>query len=331
MKVLVTGGGGFLGSEIVRQLQARGDTVTVVARGEYPELVKAGVRLVRGDLAEKSAVVEAFVGQELVIHAAARPGVWGPREDFLRANVHATQVVLELCREQGISRLVYTSSPSVVFGEGNHENGSNDLPYPSSYLAYYPETKAEAERRVMEANDSTLATVSLRPHLIWGPNDPNLLPRLIDRARKGRLRIVGDGKNKVSLTYIENAAAAHLQAADRLAPGVSWAGRPYFVNDAEPVVLWEWINQLLRELQIPEVTRHISPGMATAAGGMMEWVWRTFGLSGEPLMTRFVAEQLYRSHSYDLKPAQDAFGYHPVLSAAEAWDRNLQWWRNRRS
>ncbi|HND31645.1 MAG TPA: NAD-dependent epimerase/dehydratase family protein, partial [Myxococcota bacterium] len=272
MKVLVTGGGGFLGGAIVRMLQARGDEVTVVARGDYPALVAAGVRLHRGDLADAAAVDAAFAGQDVVIHAAAKPGVWGPYEDFHRSNVLATRVVLDACRKHGVSRLVYTSSPSVVFDAGDHQDASNDLPYPGSYLAFYPQTKAEAEREVLAANGPTLATVSLRPHLIWGPGDPNLLPRLIDRARRGRLRIVGDGKNKVSLTYIDNAAVAHLQAADRLAPGVSWAGKAYFVNDPEPVVLWEWINQLLGRLDVPQVKGSISPALARTVGGIAEGV-----------------------------------------------------------
>ncbi len=324
MKVLVTGGGGFLGGAIVRMLLARGDEVTVVARGDYPALVAAGVRLHRGDLADAAAVDAAFVGQDLVIHAAAKPGVWGPMEDFHRSNVLATRVVLEACRKHGISRLVYTSSPSVVFDAGDHENAGNDLPYPTSYLAFYPQTKAEAEREVLAANSPTLATVSLRPHLIWGPGDPNLLPRLIDRARRGRLRIVGDGKNKVSLTYIDNAAVAHLQAADRLQPGASWAGKAYFINDPQPVVLWEWINKLLGRLDVPQVKRHISPGLARTVGAVAETVWRVLGLAGEPPMTRFVAEQLCRSHSYSLAPAQEAFGYSPVVTEQVALDRTVE-------
>ncbi len=324
MKVLVTGGGGFLGGAIVQMLRARGDEVTVVARGDYPELRAAGVRLHRGDLADAAAVNAAFVGQELVIHAAAKPGVWGPYEDFYRSNVLATRVVIEACRKYGISRLVYTSSPSVVFSAGDHENAGNDLPYPDSYLAIYPQTKAEAEREVLAANGPSLATVSLRPHLIWGPGDPNLLPRLIDRARRGRLRIVGDGKNKVSLTYIDNAAAGHLQAADQLVPGVAWAGKAYFINDPEPVILWDWINNLLLRLEVPQVKGKVSPGLARTVGGIAEWIWRILGLAGEPPMTRFVAEQLCRSHWYSLAPAQAAFGYHPVRSADEALDLTVK-------
>lgn len=307
MRVLVTGGGGFLGAAICRRLVAAGHEVAAVARGSYPALEALGVRLYRGDLAEEAAVDAAFAGRDLVFHAAAKAGVWGPEAEFRRSNVEATAVVLRLCRRHGVSRLVYTSSPSVVFGAADHEGAGNDLPYPDSYLAHYPRTKAEAERAVLAANGAELATVALRPHLIWGPGDPHLLPRLVARARAGRLRRVGEGRNRVSLTFVENAAAAHIQAASVLAPGASWAGRPYFVNDPEPVVLWDWFNGLFQRIGVPPVTASVSPGLARAAGAAAEWIWG-FGLSGEPPMTRFVAEQLWRSHWYDLAPAIQAFG-----------------------
>lgn len=307
MRVLVTGGGGFLGSAICRRLCREGHEVAAVARGSYPELERIGVRLYRGDLADAAAVAPAFEGRDLVFHAAAKAGVWGPAEEFHRSNVVATGVVLDQCRANGVRRLVYTSSPSVVFGAEDHENAGNDLPYPKEYLAHYPRTKAQAERDVLAANSADLATVALRPHLIWGPGDPHLLPRLVARARAGRLRIVGDGKNRVSLTFIENAAAAHVQAASKLEPGIGWAGKPYFVNDPAPVALWEWLNAFLARAGVAPVQRSVSPGLARAAGWFMEGIWG-LGLSGEPPMTRFVAEQLCRSHWYDLKPAIEAFG-----------------------
>ena len=307
MRVLVTGGGGFLGSAICRRLRGAGHEVAAVARGNYPELERIGVRLYRGDLADAAAVAPAFDGRDLVFHAAAKAGVWGPWEEFYRSNVVATGVVLEQCRAQGVRRLVYTSSPSVVFGAEDHENAVNDLPYPTEYLAHYPKTKAQAERDVLAANGPDFATVALRPHLIWGPGDPHLLPRLVARARAGRLRIVGDGRNKVSLTFIENAAAAHVQAASRLEPGIGWAGKPYFVNDPAPVVLWEWLNGFLAQIGVAPVQRSVSPGLARSAGWLLEGIWG-LGFSGEPPMTRFIAEQLCRSHWYDLKPAIDAFG-----------------------
>jgi nucleoside-diphosphate-sugar epimerase len=329
MRVLVTGGGGFLGSAIVRALLAEGHQVASVARGDYPALRALGVEVHRGDLADAAAVRPAFARRDIVIHAAARPGIWGPRLEFVRANVEATRVVLEQCRAQGVRKLVFTSSPSVVFAAEDHVSASNDLPYPERYLAHYPETKAIAERMVLAANGPDLATVALRPHLVWGPGDPNLLPRLIARAKSGRLRIVGDGKNVVSITYIDNAAQAHVQAATALEPGAAWAGKPYFVNDADPVVLWEWVNGLLARLGIPPVTRRVSPAVAWTAGAVLEILWRPFGLHGEPPMTRFLAEQLSRSHSYDLGPARAAFAYAPVVSAEEGLRRTVAWWQSR--
>lgn len=327
MRVLVTGGGGFLGAAIVRKLQAQGDTITVVARGDYPWMAAAGIRLCRGDLADKASVQEAFQGQALVIHSAAKAGVWGPHQDYVRSNLEATQTVLDLCKEQGVPRLLYTSSPSVVFDDQDHENALNDLPYPKTFLTSYAQTKAAAEQAVLAANTPNFATVALRPHLIWGPEDPHLLPRLFARARQGRLRRVGDGQNKVSLSYIDNAAAAHLQAAAVLEPGVKWAGQAYFVNDAAPVVLWDWLNAMLKQVGIPEVKSGISVGMAVGIGGCLEHSFRFFGIQQEPPLTRFVAAQLARSHWYSLAPAQAAFGYTPVIDPTEAVSRTVTWWR----
>lgn len=327
MRALVTGGGGFLGSTLVRGLLDGGHEVTVLARGEYPELATRGARVLRGDIGEADAVSGAAKGCDTVFHVAARAGVWGPRADFERSNVTGTENVLAACQDRGVRRLVYTSSPSVVFDGRDHVDAGNDLPYPARFEAIYPETKARAERLVLAENGPALATISLRPHLIWGPGDPHLLPRLFAKGQAGRLRIVGGGANRVSLTYVDNAAAAHLQAAAALAPGAAWAGKAYFVNDADPVVLWEWLNALFARLGIAPVTGRVPLWAARAAGATAEAAWSLLGLSGEPPMTRFVAQQLATTHTYDLAPARDAFGYAPVIAPEEALDRTVAWWR----
>lgn len=328
---VVTGGGGFLGSTIVRKLLARGERVRVLARGSYPALQAAGAETLAVDVSDAEAVLRACPGADMVFHVAAKTGVWGKREDFVSANVRGTENVIAACRAHGIRRLVHTSSPSVVFDGHDHEDALNDLPYPSSYLAFYPETKAEAERLALAANGPELAVTALRPHLIYGPDDPWLLPRILERHAKGRLRIVGDGTNRVSLTYVDNAAAAHLQAGDVLEPGAAVAGKAFFVNDAEPVVLWEWLNRLFVEVGLPKLERHVPVGVASALGAAAEATWRLFGLAGEPPMTRFVAAQLASSHSYSLAPAREAFGYTPEVSGEEAFRRTAAAWRAKRA
>jgi 2-alkyl-3-oxoalkanoate reductase len=318
MNILVTGGAGFLGGAIVEQLSARGDTVTSVSRGDYPALRARGVRTFQGDLAEPAIALDAVADQDAVFHVAAKAGVWGTADSYHRANVVATDNVVAACRQHGVSHLVYTSSPSVTFDGGDACGAFNDLEYPKSFLAEYPKTKAEAESRVLAANGPTLQTVSLRPHLIWGPGDPHLVPRLIDRGRKGRLRILGDGQNVVDITYVENAAQAHLNALDALVDGRPVAGKAYFIGQDEPVKLWDWVNDLFSRLGLPRVEKYVSPRLAYGVGFLCEVWYRGLRLSGEPPMTRFVARQLATSHWYDPAPARDELGYHPRVTMEEA-------------
>lgn len=329
MKALVTGGGGFLGRAIVERLLAEGHDVTVVGRSDYPELRARGVRCVRADVADRPAVMEAVRGHHAVFHAAAKAGVWGDHAEFVRTNVSGTESVIAACLAHGVSRLVYTSSPSVVFDGRDHEDAANDLAYPDRYECDYPETKARAEQLVLAANGPRLASVALRPHLIYGPRDPHLLPRVLERARRRRLVVVGHGRNTVSLTYVDNAAAAHAQAALRLEPGAACAGRAYFVNDPEPVRLWEWLGRLLARLGLPPVDRRLPLGAARALGALLEAAWAAFALPGEPPMTRFVASQLALSHWYSLRPAREAFGYAPLVAGEEAFERTVAWWQDR--
>jgi nucleoside-diphosphate-sugar epimerase len=323
VKALVTGGGGFLGRAIVERLLQQGHFVTVLGRRDYPELRALGARCVVADLAEREKLRRAAAGQDVVFHAAAKAGVWGARAEFARANVDGTVNLLAACLMQGVRRFVYTSSPSVVFDGRDHEAPRGELPYPARYEAAYPETKALAEKIALSANDDRIATVALRPHLIYGPRDPHLLPRVIERARAGRLAIVGDGRNKVSVTYVENAAAAHVQAALRLERGCSFSGRAFFVSDAEPVELWPWLNGVLRRLGIPPVTRRVPLLLGRGAGALLEALWSVSRRPGEPPLTRFTASQLARSHWYDNGPARAAFGYEPPVPPPEALDRTI--------
>ncbi len=322
MRVLVTGGGGFLGRYIVEQLAARGDQVRVFSRQRYAELDALGVESRTGNLQDQAAVAAACEGIETVFHAAALPGIWGPWKLFHGINTLGTQHVIDACRKHRVSRLVFTSSPSVVYDGHDHLGADESLPYATKFLCHYPHSKALAEQAVLSANGHDgLATCALRPHLIWGPRDTQLIPRLIERAKRGQLRRVGDGTNLISMVYVENAARAHLLAADALNPTSPVAGQAYFINEPKPVNLWDWINTLLGRAGLPPIKKSISAGAASTIGAVLEGAHSLFGISAEPRMTRFLASQLSRSHWYRVDKARRDFGFEPLVSVEEGLRR----------
>ncbi|MFL5244318.1 MAG: NAD-dependent epimerase/dehydratase family protein [Gemmataceae bacterium] len=321
MKVLVTGGGGFIGRAIVERLLERGDSVRSFSRGCYASLAARGVEVHQGDLADGDAVVAAAEGCELIFHVAARAGIWGRYADYYLTNVVGTENVLNACRRWGISRLVYTSSPSVVFNGSDMEGVNEATPYPERYEAAYPETKALAEKLVLTANCATLATVALRPHLVWGPGDTNLIPRILERGKNGQLRCVGRTPKLVDSTYIDNGADAHLLAADRLLPGSPICGKAYFIGQNEPMPLWELINRILEAGALPPVTKTISPGLAYLTGWIMELFYGGLRIKAEPPMTRFLARELSTTHWFDLSAARRDLDYEPKIDIAEGLRR----------
>lgn len=321
MKALVTGGGGFLGFAIVKRLVAKGASVRSFSRQRYDPLDTLGVGQQQGDLADATAVAHAVAGCDVVFHVAAKPGIWGPYDDYHRANVVGTQNVIAACRAHGVSRLVYTSSPSVVFDGSDMEGADESAPYPRHFAAHYPRTKAAAEQLVRTANDARLATVALRPHLIWGPGDNHLLPRLVARARAGQLRRIGRAKKLVDTVYIDNAADAHCLAAEKLRPGAPVAGKVYFIAQGEPVDLWEMINRLLEAAGAPPVQRSIPTPVALALAWTFENLHRLLRRPGEPRLTRFVVKELCTAHWFDLTAARRDLGYAPAVSIAEGLRR----------
>ena len=321
MKALVTGGGGFLGLYIVEQLLEDGVDVRVLCRQRYERLDQLGVDWVQGDIQNAPLVESACDGVDVVFHVAAVPGIWGPWKMFHGINTLGTQNVIAGCRKHGVRKLVHTSSPSVIFDGHDHVDADESLPYPTKFLSHYPHSKALAEQAVLAANGPEFATCALRPHLIWGPRDTQLVPRLIQRARTGRLRLVGDGTNLISMAYVENVAAAHMQAAKSLEPGSKVAGQAYFINEPEPVNCGDWINTLLGCAGLAPVQKRISAKAAFRAGAVCEGIWSVLRLSGEPPMTRFLAGQLASSHSYRIDKAVRDFGYAPRVSVEEGLRR----------
>lgn len=321
MKVLVTGGGGFLGSHIVRRLLDRGYEVSSIGRSAQSDNEALGVRVIRGDISNTETVRSTMAGCDAVFHVAAKAGVWGSKEDYFQANVIGTRNVIAAAKQEGVRSLVYTSTPSVVFSGNSFKGADESLPRTNgTELSHYVTTKAQAEGEALDAHDPDgLRVCAIRPHLIWGVGDPHIVPRIVDRARKGRLRIVGQGSNRVDITHVENAAHAHVLALDALLDGRA-GGKPYFLSDGDPVMLWEWINNLLGRLGEPKVTKHISAKAAYRVGSILEWAWKTFGISGEPPMTRFVAVELSKDHWFDISAAKRDLGYEPVVNNEQGID-----------
>jgi len=322
-EVLVTGGGGFLGGAIVRMLVDRGGRVRSFSRRRYPELDRLGVSQRTGDLGDADAVRSACRGVAAVFHVAAKPGVWGPYSDYYQTNVQGTHHVIAACRAEGVQRLIYTSSPSVVFDGRDMEGVDESVPYPAQYEAHYPKTKALAEQAVLDAARNGLPAIVLRPHLIWGPGDNHLAPRLL--ARAARLRRVGSGNNKVDTIYIDNAARAHLAAERRLAESPELSGRIYFISQDDPIPLWEMVDHILAAGGMPPVDKSISPAMARFAGTLCESIFHLLRIKAEPPMTRFVANELTTAHWFDISAAKRDLGYRVEVSTEEGLRRLAGW------
>jgi len=315
MRVLVTGGNGFLGRAILRRLVKQGHVVTSLSRHSHPELLALGVHQVRGCVTDPAAVEIAIRDQNAVIHTAAKTGVWGPSTQYERTNVEGTRSILRACNRFKVDRLIYTSSPSVIF-DGNHAPNLSEeqASYPNTYLTHYSRTKAVAEREVLLANGKGIWTVALRPHLIWGPGDPHLLPRLWARAIAGSLRLIGPGTNLIDTTHVENAALAHILALEQLGPNAPCAGKAYFVSNGEPMAIKDLFSRFLEAAglnpSIPSVSRTFAGWVAMLGEG-----WANFtNQQSEPPLTRFVVDQLASEHWFCLDAIRRDLGYRPEVS-----------------
>ncbi len=339
--VFITGASGFIGGRIAVRLLDSGREVRVLSRRPLPALEKLGATVILGDLDNLAALRRGGEGAGTVFHVAGRVGVWGPAADFFKVNVEGTDNVIVACRAAGVRRLVYTSSPSVVYNGGDLAGVNESAPLCPQAPCAYPTSKAAAERLVHEVHSPVLATVSLRPHLVWGPGDRNVVPRVLALARQGRLKIIGPGRNQVDLTHITNVVDAHLLAeqalvqchlisdistshhsgnrhviSDTSSEATNPGGKAYFITNGEPVVLWDWINQLLRGLNIPEIKKHVPLGAAYAAGAALETLWRVLPLKGEPPMTRFTAREMATDHWFDISAARRDLSYNPRVTMA---------------
>ena len=323
--ILITGGGGFVGKEIARQAIEKGLTVSVFGRNHYPELEQMGAACIKGDIRSLADLESACSGMDTVFHVAALAGIWGDWDDYYSINVQGTKNVLKSCRINTVARLVYTSTPSVVFNRQNLTGEDESLDYPDTFLCHYARTKALAEQEVLAAASDELATCAIRPHLVWGPGDPHLVPRLLERGRAGLLKRVGDGTNLVDISYVDNVAYAHLLAAENLSARKTANGKAYFVSQDEPVNLWGWINELYEKVGVPAITQSVSFSIAYRAGHLLELAYGLARVKKEPRMTRFLAEQLAKSHYFSIENCKRDLGYSPLVNNVEGMERLISW------
>ena len=324
MRILITGGGGFLGRYILTALLARGDKVRILTRSQYPDLEKMGINCVRGDLRDIKTVTDACRDIDYVFHTAALAATWGRWKDFFAINVTGTRHVIHGCYYHKIKKLIYTSTPSVIFAMKDLKGVDETQPFPKRYYAHYPRSKAQAEQLVLASNGNNgLSTCALRPHLIWGPHDPHILPMIITRTKRNKLIQIGDGKNKISVSYVENVAHAHLQAADALESDSPLAGQAYFIADDTPVLMWSWINDLLSELNIPKVDRQLSYRNAYRLATFLEFTHRLCPFLGAPSLTRFLVANFAKSHYFTLDKARTDFAYQNIVAPSEAMQKTL--------
>ena len=332
MKIVITGGLGFVGNQVARHLAKAFPhaAITAIGRSISPldSKIFQDLEYLSSDLTKGRDSFSWLKGVDCVFHVAAKAGIGGKFEDYNLANFQATRDLLDASKNFGVKQFIYTSTPSVVFNTQNIQNGDESLPYLNSPVSAYAFTKAKAEKIVLEAHcPKKFQTISLRPHLVWGKDDPHLLPRILAKHRQKKLRIIGDGQNTMDVTHVSNVAHAHICAFRAMLQNQDLGGKAYFIGQNEPVQIWSWLNEIFKNLQLPNLTQKISFRNAYSIGFVMEKIWGLAQLTTDPPMTRFVASQLAHDHWFSNRAAEQDIGYYPIICMQEAMDKTLPWLR----
>lgn len=318
MKVLVTGGGGFLGLEICKQLLELNYSVTSLSRNSYTVLNELGVEQIKADLSKPLEIN--LSGFDYIVHTAAFAGVWGSKKKFFAINYQGTINLIDRCLQDGVKKFIYTSSPSVVFGNNDLEGVDETCPYPKKYYTHYAKSKALAEQYVLSKESKDFKVISLRPHLIWGKGDPHIFPRLLRSNKEGRLKIIGDGENLVDIIHVKNAAFAHICAIKNI-DKLNVSGRSYFVGQDKPVRLWGFINDVLVRSGNEALEDSISFKSAYYIGFIFEIIYTILGInSPQPPMTRFIAMQMGMSHYFSHEDAKLLLDYKEIIDINSGLD-----------
>lgn len=289
----------------------------------------AGVTEVLGDVRDAAAIAGAMEGCDGVVHVAAKVGVLGEWEEYRSINVDGTRAVIDAASDRGVRQMVYVSSPSVAHGGEPIVGGAADPPVLGRSRAWYPESKAMAELAALASASQRMGVVAIRPHLVWGPGDTQLVGRIVERARTGRLALVGGGRALVDTTYIDNAVDALVAALDVVAPEAPCSGRAYVVSNGEPRMIRELVEGICRAANVPFAPRDVPLSVGRGVGATVERIWPLLRRDDEPPLTQFLAEQLGTAHWFDPRPARDELGWVPTVTIAEGLDRLTAWFDER--
>ena len=320
----MTGTGSLLLGGLASELLRRGDEVVCLQRRPAAFMGHQNAHEVLADICNTDAVALAAKGCDAIIHGAARVGVVGSQKEFYDTNVHGTENILRAAEQQSISRLVFVSTPSVAHTGASLVGAPAGQAEIGRSRSYYAESKAIAERTVLNARNSQLAVVAIRPHLVWGPGDTQLVGRIVERAKSGRLAVVGTGNALVDSTYIDNAISAHIAALDALHIGSACDGKAYVVSNGEPRTVNELMRSMCESAGVPFEPRHLSLTLGIRLGSLVERLWPLMQ-SSEPPITRFIAEQLGTAHWFDQRVVHNDLKWAPSVTLDEGFKQLTQW------
>lgn len=323
MKVLVTGASGMLGRAAAQALIDRGDEVCVLQRRPSG----LACRELLGDVADPTLVRRAATGQDAVLHLAAKVDVVGRWPDYVSANIEGTRSVVDACRSARVSRLVHVSSPSVAHAGRPLVGVGAEGADPGRARGHYARSKAVAEQLALAADSPALAVLVVRPHLVWGPGDTQLVARIVARARAGRLAVLGPGAALIDTTYVDNACSALVAAVDACGPA---HGEPLVVSNGEPRPVREVLVRLCRAAGAPEPRHQIPVRFGRLAGAAVDAAWAVSRRQDTPPITRFLAEQLSTAHWFDQRRTRAVLGWQPHVSLDAGFAKLADWYGGER-